>query len=125
MERLASYVVDRDVSYYVTTIHWSNDLTGRAWNETGIRDLNLGPRLVDRGFTLIAHDIWPLEEGHRAMVRLLKDGVTPREIRDRTLWVIPSVMPRRALDGFPGDNAPSSAAQRANWPTRFGASYTF
>lgn len=77
-ERKASYVVDDKVSYFVTTIYWFNDITGGNWNESAIRDLNL-PQAgnVPGSFTLIQHDIWPLEVGHATMVQMLKAGMTP------------------------------------------------
>lgn len=73
--RCASYLVGENV-YWVTTIHWVNDLTGCDWNETGIRNME-----SPRDFVLVQHDIWPLEAGHREIIRRLRLGATPDSLK--------------------------------------------
>lgn len=84
-DRKASYVTSRERSFYVSTILWSNELTGRAWFESGIRDLDIdGGR--HEGFTLVQHD---MSDGHAAVVACLKQGMEPVEIRhhlDGSFW---------------------------------------
>lgn len=75
-KRRAGYVVSPEACYWVTTILWENDLTGCSWFESGVRDLESKDH--KNNFTLIQHDIPPLERGHARVIALLKAGV-PRE----------------------------------------------
>ncbi len=89
--RRACYVVDAEHTYFVSTIDYRNELAP-SFNciESGIRDLSrhrdgrfYGSYAAEKEritFTLCQHDIWPLPEGHAAVVDALKSGARPDEV---------------------------------------------
>lgn len=79
--RFASYVVDRERSYWVTTMVWESYWGPRP--ESGIRDLE---RTSDECFTLIQHDDWDLAGVQARIVALLKQELSPAEVR-RQIYV--------------------------------------
>ncbi len=84
-ERLASYLVSQDRTFYVTTITWVNEsVYNFGSNESGIRDMSRHRDGMGDGkhitFDLCQHDIWPLELGHRTVIDMLRRGVEPKQV---------------------------------------------
>lgn len=90
-ERLASYVVGPERTFYVTTIDYRNEMAPEFnRHESGIRDMTGHsdgreyPTFQELKeaipFVLCQHDIYPLRAGHLAVVQALKDGAEPDEV---------------------------------------------
>lgn len=86
--RRASYLVDAERTFFVTTIIWRNESVGNYGSiESGIRDMSRHKDGTHYGshkelckvisFDLVQHDIWPLEHGHHVVLDALRHGIEP------------------------------------------------
>ena len=110
----ASYVVSPEKTYWVTTINYINEYAQIDTIESGIRDYSRVQdgkiyRYGELDFTLCNHDIWPLEDGHKAVVQALKDGIEPADVYEHLRR---AALPRSTYDQRRVDPASKGAAVR-------------